>query len=456
MRKVLPVLFAVFLAILAIVPFLMRPDRRAGDVALVILSPHWDGIKEEFGRAFERRYCEKTGRRVRVEWLDVGGGTGDMKRYIESQFAASRGRTSGVDVFFGGGADTHMELASAGYLEPVDLPEEILSRIASETNGIPVYDARDGKWYGACLSGFGILYNKVVLARLGVPEPRTWADLADPRLRTWIGCGDPTSSGAIHVCFEIILQGYGFEKGFGILTRIAGNVRAFNEGGSAVTRDVNMGQVACGMVIDFLALPPLRTRGGEHLGFVIPKGLSVYSADPIAVLKGAPHYETAVAFLEFVMGEEGQRLWYQKRGTPGGPERFDLERFPVMPDLYDRGLPTNLSGKPPFGPADPAVLRYDPVLSGKRWRLLNDLLRATILDSHRELQEAWTAVAAAGVPDDLAGELGKPPVNERELSRLAAGRPAPDLRARLRAEWTAASKAKYAGVRMEAERRSRK
>jgi len=262
-RRLLPAAFGLFLLVLAVGPAILSP-RGGEEAGLIILSPHWDGIKEEFGRAFEKKCLEETGRRVHIEWLDVGGGTGDMKRYLESQFAASGGRTSGVDVVFGGGADTHMELASSGYLEPVRLPEEILCRLAKEVNGVPIYDTAEGRWYGACLSGFGILYNKPLLKRLGVPEPRTWADLADPRLRTWVGCGDPTSSGAIHVCFEIILQGYGFEKGYGLLVRMAGNARAFNEGGSAVTRDVNMGQVACGLAIDFLALPPCG-RGAANI-----------------------------------------------------------------------------------------------------------------------------------------------------------------------------------------------
>lgn len=455
MRRLLPILFGLFLLFLAIGPALLsrRPE---AEVGLTVLSPHWEGIQQEFGDAFEKHYFDKTGRRIRVEFLDVGGGTGDMMRYLESAFAGARpGEGSGVDIFFGGGTDSHMRLASRGFSESVRLPDEVLSRVARQVNGLPIYDDKEHRWYGACLSGFGILYNRTLLERVGVPAPSRWEDLTDPRLRTWIGCGDPTSSGAVHMCFEIILQAYGFDRGFGVLCRLAGNVRAFNEGGSAVTRDVNMGQVACGLVIDFLALPPLRSHGAEHLGYVRPDELPVFTADPICVLRGAPHPEAARAFLEFVMSEPGQRLWHLKPGAPGGPAKYNLERYPVIPAMYDAGLPTDVIGRPPFGPGDPKAARYEPALGGRRWAILNDLLRASILDVHGELREAWEAVCRAGTPSDLIEAFGVPPVTGDELLKAAGGKPDPARRSALRNEWTGKARAKFAEVRERALRRGK-
>ena len=52
---------------------------------LVLLSPHWEGIKNEFERAFKSQYLRQTGRTVELEWMDVGG-TSEAMRFLRSEF----------------------------------------------------------------------------------------------------------------------------------------------------------------------------------------------------------------------------------------------------------------------------------------------------------------------------------------------------------------------------------
>jgi hypothetical protein len=37
---------------------------------LVLISPHWEGIRYEFERAFKARYQKETGRTVELDWID--------------------------------------------------------------------------------------------------------------------------------------------------------------------------------------------------------------------------------------------------------------------------------------------------------------------------------------------------------------------------------------------------
>src|SRR5689334_22414156 len=77
----------------------------ASDEELKIISPHWEGIRREFARAFTQSYFEKTGKRVRVVWLDLGG-TGEIKKYLEQRFGqVGPGEGINVDILFGGGMD---------------------------------------------------------------------------------------------------------------------------------------------------------------------------------------------------------------------------------------------------------------------------------------------------------------------------------------------------------------
>jgi len=50
---------------------------------LVLISPHWEGIRYEFERAFKAHYQRDTGRTVGLEWMDVGGSS-ETLRYLES------------------------------------------------------------------------------------------------------------------------------------------------------------------------------------------------------------------------------------------------------------------------------------------------------------------------------------------------------------------------------------
>ena len=68
---------------------------------LVIISPHWEGVKIEIGRAFEQYYKNLTNTEITIEWLDQGGSSDDLK-YVESLFKKNS-KTTGIDVFFGGG-----------------------------------------------------------------------------------------------------------------------------------------------------------------------------------------------------------------------------------------------------------------------------------------------------------------------------------------------------------------
>ena len=36
------------------------------------------------------------------------------------------------------------------------------------------------------------------------------------------------------------------------------------------------------------------------------------------------------------MSDAGQKLWFLKKGAPGGPVHKQLNRFTVLPDLYTR------------------------------------------------------------------------------------------------------------------------
>jgi ABC-type Fe3+ transport system substrate-binding protein len=59
-----------------------------GDPVLVIISPHNEAIRREFGRAFSDWHARRHGRPVKVDWRNIGGTT-EIMRYLAAEYVAS-------------------------------------------------------------------------------------------------------------------------------------------------------------------------------------------------------------------------------------------------------------------------------------------------------------------------------------------------------------------------------
>jgi hypothetical protein len=245
---------------------------------------------------------------------------------------------------------------------------------------------------------------------------------------------------------EILLQALGWRDGWGTLVRLGGNVKVFSQGSSQPVRDVATGDLACALSIDFYAWAEAEEFGHDIVGYVMPDGMTVINPDGIAILNGAPNRELAQAFIRFVLSEQGQRLWVTNRGSPGGPKAFQLGRFTVWPALYaalgdDAAVPLN-----PFKME--SSLRYDSAKGSRRWRLVNDLIGAAIIDSHKELAGAWKAIIEAGLPEEAVAKLIEPPMTEPEALELADAVMADSERRNvLIVKWTTDARARYGAAK---------
>lgn len=412
---------------------------------LVLVSPHQPSIKNEFGRAFSEWYQQETGQTVKVEWLDVGGGS-DILKYLKSEFQ-KRPAGVGVDIMWGGGVSPFIDLADSGLLQAYKLPEAVLAPIPPELFGVRLYD-RAYRWYGSVLSGFGIIYNKEVLRRLGLPEPRTWTDLANPVYQNWVGSIDLRHSGVGHAVFETTMQALGWEKGYETLARMAGNTRAFSQSSSDVPRQVAAGELALGGSIDFYAWAQVAQYGADRIGFVLPDGLTIVNPDSIAILKGAPNLAVAQAFLRYVLSDAGQKLWLLPAGAPGGPAKETLGRLAILPRAYDATAGKSVVPINPFKLKN--MLAYDAAKDAKRYAVLNDLIGATLIDPHENVKSTWKAIVDGDLKPKALATFGAAPVSEAEALSLADQWNDQALRNRKIAEWSAWAVRRLAEARTQA------
>ena len=385
---------------------------------LIIISPHPEGIETEFGNNFEKWYEEETGRTVKTDWRDVGG-TSSNYRFIESEFKRVPDGIN-VDIFFGGGTDNYLRLSNNGWLNAYKLPEAQLAQMTQSFQGIPLYDA-EHQWYGAALSSFGIMHNEELREMLSLPKAKTWRDLGDVALLGKIGAADPRESGSAHMVYEIILQTLGWNEGFALLTKLGGNVRGFSAGANAIPTDVVAGQVIYGLAIDFYAYGQIAVVGADKIQYVVPADGAVVTADPIAILKGAPNLPVAQKFLEFVLSEDAQKLWMLRDTDSEGPKwKGGLNRASVLPALYDK-LGERCIVPNPFA-MEGTPFQYNSDKGGTRWNIVNDLFGVLIIDSHKDLVNTWKAIRKCKDPakrDAAIAVLTKMPITEEEAMKLA-------------------------------------
>lgn len=419
-----------------------RGAERTGRV--VVISPHNASIKFEFGAGFARWHQEEFGEPAAVEWRDLGG-TADALKFVLSEFSAKPDGI-GIDCFFGGGPEPLLVLTGRGLTTPCRLPDKVLAGIPQEANGVEIYDPNH-HWYGAALSSFGILQNVRLQERLGLPQVRRWEGLADPRLFGWVGIGDPRNSGTMNNMFEAFLQACGWERGWQVLTEIAANARRFDRLSSTTAKDVTLGETVYGFAIDFYAFTQIAAAGRTNLTFILPEDFTAISTDGLCVLRGAPHPVLARRFVEFVMSEAGQKLWFLPRGHPGGPVRYSIDRMCVRPDFYERYRGASHIEQSPFERR--SSFKYNPEMARERREVVAALAGSLLVDPLPELRRAWRLVMHEPPGSPARAQLGRVPITETEALALARGKwKEAKHRNQLRLEWQRQATDKYRRIVM--------
>ena len=210
----------------------------------------------------------------------------------------------------------------------------------------------------------------------------------------------------------------GWADGIRLIQLIGANARYFTDSANKVPLDVGAGNAAAGLCIDFYGRYEAEvSNGGRPDGAMVyatPVGESGVSADPVMMLRGAPHKQLAQRLCEYVLSEEGQRLLCYRAGEPGGPVQYNLQRLPIRRDFYpdpdhpaiqaafERHRPhtTGDLSRPDLDAyALARAFSYRPRWTAAHFSFIRDFTRAMCIDSGAELRDAWRAIIAAGGPD---------------------------------------------------------
>lgn len=275
-----------------------------------------------------------------------------------------------VDLFWVSSPDAFELLKSEGQLQkvPFDNPTS-----QSAIAGHPVHDP-EGYYYGFAFSTFGVAYNSHYLAAHGLEVPRQWQDLAAPAYAGHLGITSPARSGTTHFVVEAILQTFGWDQGWAMLSRIGGNLSTITARSFGVLDGIEQARFGLGPTIDFLAF-----TGGPTPDTISYRALEPLFLAPasIAALQRSQNREAAVTFINFLMSREGQRLLMD-------PE---IGRIPVDDDLRSTALAQQglvlAEAKADDG------LVFDAALSARRYELVNIIFDEWVVANRQALSDNW-------------------------------------------------------------------
>jgi ABC-type Fe3+ transport system substrate-binding protein len=254
-------------------------------------------------------------------------------------------RRGSADVLWGGGPTLFDSLYINNLLAPLDsdLVLSVAKDIPDRIGGSPMKRiGSDGKiyWIAAAISSFGITINNDVIKQFNLPVPSTWEDLGKPEYGTTlytykkpsVAIAQLSRSTSTTRMAEIILQAYGWEKGWEVLAYIAAN-SDIKSGSEDARNAVINGEVAAALTIDFYGYTAMNQNPATK--YIIPEGATVINGDPIAMAYNTRYKEAAQAFIAWVLSPEGQKIWLDPsiNRMPANPKVFDTPEGAKRPDL---------------------------------------------------------------------------------------------------------------------------
>lgn len=324
---------------------------------LTVLTAYPEDVVSRYETAFEQAYPD-------IDLIVIWKMPHDALPYL------SQPQQSGVDVYWSASLRNFLALKQQGAWQKLDIDR---NGLADHLGALPLAD-KDGYFCATEMAGYGFAVNPAYLQKHGLTLPETWQDLADARYQGHLALPIPSRVGFAPMMIDSVLQQYGWEQGWAVLSGIAANARPVEAGATFVTDIIGSGERGIAPTIDFFTISAI--ANGAPLRFIYPKP-AAYSPAHIAITAASQHSEAARRFAGFVLSDAGQKLLFHG----------DIRKLPVRAGVYKQ-KPDNYFN--PFAEAAAHPVIYDPVSAGPRLALNNALFDRMFTNRLHTQQNLWS------------------------------------------------------------------
>jgi len=275
--------------------------------------------------AADEAWCQQ----IKTTFEAETGITVDMTRKSSGEtYAQLRAEASNPkgDVWWGGTGDPHLQAAEEG------LTEEYVSPMRGELHdwAINQAEAAGNRTIGVYSGALGFGYNKDLLAKNNMPEPKCWADLTKPEYKGQIQMANPNSSGTAYTMLATIVQLMGEDAGFEYMKALHKNINQYTKSGSAPIKAAGLGETTIGIV--FMHDSVAQSAAGFPVVTVAPCEGTGYEIGSMSLVKGARNPDEAKKFYDWALSAPMQSRAQEVKSFQL-PSNKSATASPLSPDL---------------------------------------------------------------------------------------------------------------------------
>ncbi|AZU62811.1 putative 2-aminoethylphosphonate ABC transporter substrate-binding protein [Neobacillus mesonae] len=200
-----------------------------------------------------------------------------------------------ADVVWGQGITSLIPLDEQGMFQPYNPKgiDKILPQLKDKAD--PIH------WVGidAYMATFAV--NTVELEKKGLPIPKSYKDLLDPKYKGLISMPNPASSGTGFLTVSAFLQLLGKDQAWDYMDKLHENIGIYTHSGSKPAKLAGQGEFPIGISFDY---PSFKEKGsGAPVEVVFPEEGSGWEMEANALIKKDKIKDAAKTFLDWSVSE---------------------------------------------------------------------------------------------------------------------------------------------------------
>jgi iron(III) transport system substrate-binding protein len=248
-------------------------------------------LDEELAREVFKAFTAETG--IEVDWVRLS--TGEAVARLEAEKANPQ-----ASIWFGGVGIGHIEAKQKGLTMAYDSPA---ANMPSQFRDPEFF------WSGIYAGALCFESNIQKLEQHGLKAPTSWAEITGSDYVGHVQMANPGSSGTAYNVLATMVQLYGEDRAFEMMTKLDANITQYTRSGSAPGKNASIGEttIAIGYSHDGVKL----VDAGYPLEITFPSEGTGYEVASISLIKGGPadELEAAKKLYDWGLGKTAGALY---------------------------------------------------------------------------------------------------------------------------------------------------
>lgn len=209
----------------------------------------------------------------------------------------------------------------------------------TQNSYLPGFESKDNRGIYWELSQGAIIVNTTELAKLGLPEPKSYADLTNSIYKDLIVMPNPKSSNTGYMFLNMWVNSLGEDAAFAYADELQKNIKQFTTSGSGPVNMLNQGEAVIGLGMVFQAAEQIDS--GSPIKIILPEEGCPYNTTKTGIVKGKETKENVRKVFEFINTDFF--IYDKEHFVPGALVKNQKNYIENYPDITNSGDMSTIS-----------------------------------------------------------------------------------------------------------------